>query len=80
MIDGQKVNIPKPRKTIGDIVTMPIKAAAYPFREADPKVLAGRALTPSIAGKSAAQKLDAVKSVERNTKELYKKVRTGEFT
>ena len=73
VVQGKTVNIPVPKKWIVETVTMGL------WREKDTKVLAGRALTPSYAGKTPKQIVNTTADVEKNTKKLYEGVRTGEY-
>lgn len=70
---NQIVDIPKPTisEKAGNIYTN--------ITNAKPEVLAWRALTPSYAGKTLAQKVNTIKNTEANVKEFYKLVRTGKI-
>lgn len=70
VVAWKNVQVPVPEKWIIEKVTF------WLGREKDPKVLAGRALTPTYAGKTPKQILATVWDVEKNVKELYDKVRT----
>lgn len=64
-----EVDIPKQKKGL-------VETATTPFREADTKVLAGRALSPRTVGKNAKQKLQSIADVEKHSKKFYENVRT----
>lgn len=69
LINWKEVDIPVKRAGVTEKITKP-------FREADTKVLAWRALSPRLTGKNAKQKLNAIKNAEENIKSFYNAVRT----
>ena len=71
-VAGKTVKIPVPDEWI-------IKKTINIVRNEDPKVLTGRALTPSYAGKTPKQMLKAVWEMTDNIKNFYTQVRTGKM-
>ena len=71
-VQWQVVQIPVQKKWIMETLT-------WPLRTKDTKVLAGKALTPSYAGKTPKQAIQLISDVEKNTQDFYNRVRTGEF-
>lgn len=71
-VSGKTVKIPVPNEWI-------ITKVTTPFRESDPKILTGRALTPSYAGKTPKQMLKSVWEMTDNVKSLYSHIRTGKM-
>lgn len=68
-VAGKTVKVPVPNEWI-------IKKVTRPFRESDPKVLTGRALTPSYAWKTPKQMLKSVWEMTDNVRNFYSQVRT----
>lgn len=73
VVKWKVVNVPVPEKWIIETVTMGV------WRPNDPKVLAGRALTPSYAGKTPKQIVNTTADVEKNTRKLWEWIRTGKY-
>jgi hypothetical protein len=71
-VAGKTVKVPVPNEWI-------ITKVTKPFRESDPKVLTGRALTPSYAWKTPKQMLKSVWEMTDNVKNFYTQVRTGKM-
>lgn len=69
VVNWKTVKVPVPQEWI-------LTKATKPFRESDPKVLTGRALTPSYAGKTPKQMLKSVWEMTDNVKNFYSQVRT----
>lgn len=64
------VDVPKQSETITKKVVWAVQ-----WTPSD-KVLAGRAVSPRVAGKSPKQRLSSVADVEKNTRQFYENVRT----
>lgn len=69
IVNWKKVKVPVPKEWI-------ITKISTPLRTSDPKVLTGRALTPSYAGKTPKQMLKSVWEMTDNVKNFYSQVRT----
>lgn len=69
IVNWKKVNIPVPQEWV-------ITKISTPLRTKDAKVLTGRALTPSYAGKTPKQMLKSVWEMTDNVKNFYSQVRT----
>lgn len=70
IVAGKTVNVPVPKKSLFETVTLGIG------RPKDPKVLAWRAISPQQAGKTNKQIVSAIWEVEKNAKQLHEGVRT----
>ena len=73
VVKWKVVNVPVPEKWIIETVTM------WVWRPNNPKVLAGRALTPSYADKTQKQIVNTTADVEKNTRKLWEWIRTGKY-
>lgn len=72
IVNGKNVKVPTPQEGI-------ITKISTPLRQSDPKVLTGRALTPSYVGKTPKQMLKSVWDMTENVKDFYTQVRTGKM-
>lgn len=69
IVNGKKIKVPVPQEWL-------ITKLSTPLRTNDPKILTGRALTPSYAGKTPKQMLKSVWEMTDNVKNFYSQVRT----